>query len=236
MQCVLQGSATSVTDASMSTLASLGQQQQGTHSCSPSSGRVTTRKRAKDLGKGKGKGKDGAKGKQGGAAAAAVAATLPTAARAGSDRPNHAKPESALCSVCGRLSRMWPIPIFLRMSVPLVLACIDGMIAEDSIGSPQGGNIGPAELDNFLTLGAQVPSHDVLCQSIASMNEGDIVALSAITDEFRNLSVELIGGTGAAHDIGSERAILEQGIDPKVIEHGNQSWRRRVRWICVQKH
>ena len=36
--------------------------------------------------------------------------------------------------------------------------------------------------------------------------------------EFHDMSIELLGDTGAAHDIGSRRALEEQGLDARTID------------------
>ena len=37
-------------------------------------------------------------------------------------------------------------------------------------------------------------------------------------EDFRNLSLEFIGDTGAAHDIGSFKALAEQGFEREILE------------------
>ena len=51
-----------------------------------------------------------------------------------------------------------------------------------------------------------------------------------MADDFHNISLELIGDTGAAHDIGSERAILEQGI-PELLEMWKSVLDRPVKFL-----
>ena len=37
-------------------------------------------------------------------------------------------------------------------------------------------------------------------------------------EQFRSMSVELLGDTGAAYDIGSLQALQQQGIDPEFLQ------------------
>ena len=76
-------------------------------------------------------------------------------------------------------------------------------------------------LNVFLKL--SVPILATLISSIANSVEqiGEVHAASMIDpaiQDFRKLSLEFLGDTGAAHDIGSLRALEEQGIDRSVLE------------------
>ena len=42
--------------------------------------------------------------------------------------------------------------------------------------------------------------------------------LHPTVEDFRNLSLEFIGDTGAAHDIGSFKALVDQGFDREMLE------------------
>ena len=57
---------------------------------------------------------------------------------------------------------------------------------------------------------------------ISSSN--NLEAIQGIADTYQRLSFELIGDTGAAHDIGSEEALTSQGLSPEVIS----SWKRTL--------
>ena len=76
-------------------------------------------------------------------------------------------------------------------------------------------------LNVFLKL--SVPILATLISSIVNSVEqiGEVHAASMIDpaiQDFRKLSLEFLGDTGAAHDIGSLRALEEQGIDRSVLE------------------
>ena len=139
--------------------------------------------------------------------------------------PNHNKD-----GVIGKMLKMWesfverasvvrlPIPIFLRVSIPLMLACIEGIMTASVTQMPHTGVVGAAEFDNILNVGASLHDWKPSTNGGEFLSEDNLCMLANMAGDFHNISLELIGDTGAAHDIGSERAILEQGIAPELLE------------------
>ena len=72
----------------------------------------------------------------------------------------------------------------------------------------------------FLKL--SVPILATLISSIVDSPKFECVsaasALHPCVEQFRSMSIELLGDTGAAYDIGSLHAIQEQGIDPELLK------------------
>ena len=110
-----------------------------------------------------------------------------------------------------------PIPAFLRITIPLMMACVDGLLGVDL----PNANVGCFQ--NLLQNGIEMPQPTALPVGwISSSN--NLEAIEGIADKYQRLSIELIGDTGAAHDIGSEEALTSQGLSPEVIS----SWKRTL--------
>ena len=98
-----------------------------------------------------------------------------------------------------------PIPIFLRVSIPLMLACIEGIMTTSIAQMPHTGVVGAAEFDHILNVGVSLHGWEPSTNGGEFLSEDNLCMLANMADDFHNISLELIGGTGAAHDIGSER-------------------------------
>ena len=179
-------------------------------------------KRNKGDGKGKEKGKKG--GQKGGATAtaqataAAAAASAPVGAAAQEPTPGFSRwlrMWEAFCeqASCVRL----PIPAFLRITIPLMMACVDGLLGVDL----PNANVGCFQ--NLLQNGIEMPQPTAPPVGLIS-SSNNLEAIQGIADKYQRLSFELIGDTGAAHDIRSEEALTSQGLSPEVIS----SWKRTL--------
>lgn len=99
-----------------------------------------------------------------------------------------------------------------------MLACVEGIMTASIAHLPHTGVVGPSGFDNILNLGVSLPECGPSTEDGSALSEGSLCMLAIMASDFHNISVELIGGTGAAHDIGSGRAILEQGVDPEILD------------------
>ena len=99
-----------------------------------------------------------------------------------------------------------------------MLACVEGIMTASIAHLPHTGVVGPSGFDNILNLGVSLPECGPSTEDGSALSEGSLCMSAIMASDFHNISVELIGDTGAAHDIGSERAILEQGVDPEILD------------------
>ena len=176
--------------------------------------------------KGDGKGKE--KGKKGGQKGGATATAQATATAAAASAPVGAAAQEPTPGF-SRWFRMWeafcekascvrlPIPAFLRITIPLMMACVDGLLGVDL----PNANVGCFQ--NLLQNGIEMPQPTALPVGLIS-SSNNLEAIQGIADKYQRLSFELIGDTGAAHDIGSEEALTNQGLSPEVIS----SWKRTL--------
>ena len=175
--------------------------------------------------KGDGKGKE--KGKKGGQKGGATATAQATAAAAAASAPVGAAAQEPTPGF-SRWFRMWeafceqascvrlPIPAFLRITIRLMMACVDGLLGVDL----PNANVGCFQ--NLLQNGIEMPQPTALPVGLIS-SSNNLEAIQGIADKYQRLSFELIGDTGAAHDIGSEEALTNQGLSPEVISSWKQT-------------
>ena len=163
--------------------------------------------------RGKGKGKSKGKSHPGGKSAAVATGTA-VASQPGGANAEHTRQEGSSDPSCpnhnkdgviGKMLKMWesfvehasivrlPIPIFLRVSIPLMLACIEGIMTASIAQMPHTGVVGAAEFDNILNIGASLHDWKPSTTGGEFLSEDNLCMLANMADDFHNISLELIG-------------------------------------------